>query len=171
MFIKVQLIKVVLLIFLFLLMSFLYHWMWLLFPAFWHILWFWFFIWIFVQSLANLSIIQMHYVAFGSVSILLICDGTWIFYLMASSSLCLILGSFRILRNHEIILLLKERIWCVRNWIWKFIFLRRKRRNILRVIESIWLNVISFFLRIVIDWSLALILLILIKIMIVNFVG
>ncbi len=160
-------------IFFLLLVSFLYHWMRLLLPAFWHILWLWLLIWIFIQSLANLSIVQMHNITFGSASILLIWVWNRIFYFVASSSFCLILGSFAILCNHEIIFLFKKWIWRVSIWVGKFIFLRRKSGNVLRVIKSIRSNVISFFMRIVVDWSLDLIvlILILIKIMIVNFVG
>ncbi len=145
----------------------------LLLPAFWHVLWLWLLIWIFIQSLANLSIVQMHNITFGSASILLIWVWNGIFYFMASSSFCLILGSFTILCDHEVILLFKKWIWRISIWIAKFIFLRRKSGNVFREIESIRLNVISFFLRIVVDWSLALIvlILILIKIMIVNFVS
>jgi hypothetical protein len=83
----------------------------------------------------------------------------------------MIFNPFVIASNQVIIFLFKERIWRVRIWISELILLRRKRRNVLRIVETVRLNAIRLFVCIVVNGIVALLSLVLLKIMVVDLVG
>ncbi len=108
--IYIELIKIVLLVLFLLLMTLLYHRLRFFLPILWSLFYLRLLVFLFVQCLTDLSIIQMHNIAFGSASFGLILVSDGLFDLLASLSICL-------LSWFAIIFSFKEFIFLFHKWI------------------------------------------------------